>query len=89
MGRLTLAELERRALERIASGSLPCGPGKASAGFGGSNACALCDLPIDEAEVVYELETETRGGPRTLHFHPKCERAYHAACPSASEPPPP
>jgi hypothetical protein len=89
MSRLTLAELKERARERIANGLLPRSPGKVFAGFGGPDPCALCDRPIDKAEVVYEFKIDTRGALRTIHFHPRCERIYHAARLSAADPSPP
>jgi len=71
------ATLRRRAQERIRQGKLPAQVplhtwGKPGAG----DPCSLCDLPIAQGEIEFELQFQANSNPIGLRFHSLCHVAW-------------
>jgi hypothetical protein len=76
-----LPESELRALVRwrIEAGRLPLmRPDQISAGYGRSNACSVCDLPIEQTKIEYEVQTPDT--LRRLIFHFACYVIWQREC---------
>ena len=83
-----LPESELRALVRwrIEGGRLPLmRPGQISAGYGRSNACSVCDLPIEHTKIEYEVQTPDT--LRRLIFHFTCFVIWQRECSRLMEEP--
>ena len=83
-----LPESELRALVRwrIEGGRLPLlRPGQISAGYGRSNACSVCDLPIEQTKIEYEVQTPDT--LRRLIFHFTCFVIWQRECSRLMEEP--
>jgi hypothetical protein len=69
------SELRRTARAKCDAGELPSGrPGKIWAGAGSGAACSLCELPIANADVEYEIESSLGTSLQVFRFHVTC---YH------------
>ncbi len=74
-------ELRVRARARIRDGRLRCIPGHRTWGGRGSNQpCALCDAPIRDSEVEYEIEGVGIDSPGPYRFHFLCHDAWQFEC---------
>jgi hypothetical protein len=74
-------ELRPIARERIAKGQLPCrAPLVMWGGHGVGKLCALCDRPIQPADVEYEVETLANGARTTFRFHVVCQSVWQLEC---------
>ena len=83
-----LPESELRALVRwrIEGGRLPLmRPDQISAGYGRSNACSVCDLPIEHTKIEYEVQTPDT--LRRLIFHFTCYVIWQRECSRLMEEP--
>jgi hypothetical protein len=74
-------ELRRVARERVASGDLPSEIiSRMWASRGRGQSCSLCDRPIQNDEVEYEIEADIAGAKGTFLFHWPCHAVWQLAC---------
>lgn len=77
-------ELRELAVQRIASGELPCDPAARTWGSRGVGApCSLCVRAIRPDEIEYEVavpDHRAHGDPRTVRFHLRCHAAWQTEC---------
>ena len=73
-------ELRAEARRRVVSGRLPSrAPQYMWAGAGDGQVCSLCDRPIGERQIEYELEFDSQ--PALIHrFHRICHEAWELEC---------
>lgn len=73
------------ARQRVCTGDLPpCEPTALFAGFGSGGLCALCDRPISEAQIEYEVELQGMPG-RAWPLHLECYRVWRSVCDAVME----
>lgn len=71
------------ARERIANGRLPCErPSRMVGGPGSGQVCSLCDRPIENYQIQFEIEL--RGA--TFRFHTVCHSLWEHECDRADSP---
>jgi hypothetical protein len=70
--------LKKTALERIRQKLLPDAvPKSIWAGHGTGERCSLCDLPVAQTEMEYELSVSKDDGARnTIRFHLRCHALW-------------
>ncbi len=69
--------LRRQAQERIRQGRLPAQvPLRTWGGPGAGYPCCLCDLPITQGEIEFELQFGANPNPISLRFHSRCHVAW-------------
>lgn len=71
-------ELKKTALERICSKLLPAEvPKSIWAGKGTGEPCSLCDQPVAQTEMEYEVNVPSgEGAGRILRFHLRCHALW-------------
>lgn len=71
-------ELKKTALERIRQKLLPdTVPRSIWAGEGTGQACSLCDRPVPQTEMEYELNLPLDDGTRSIiRFHLRCHALW-------------
>jgi hypothetical protein len=71
-------ELKRTALDRIRRKLLPDAvPKSIWAGQGTGQACSLCDRPVGQTEMEYELNLAADdGSPGVIRFHLRCHALW-------------
>jgi hypothetical protein len=74
------SELRQEARRRVAGGRLPCEPQRYLwAGTGDGQLCSLCDRPIHQQQIEYELQFST--SPQIVYrFHRVCHQAWELEC---------
>lgn len=73
-------EIRLLARARIDAGQLPpCEPVTLLGTKGNGSKCALCDVPITDREVEYEVELPGRRGS-TWRFHIACHDVWREIC---------
>ncbi len=73
-------ELRLEARRRIAAGQLPCDPHHSMwAGTGEGLPCSICDRPIGENQIEYELQFDGEIRP-IYRFHRICHQAWELEC---------
>jgi hypothetical protein len=76
---LPTSELHSRALQRIEDGRLPLALSThIDARYGVGDKCDLCDQPITEHKIEYDVTDE--GSGKSLHFHLACHTAWQREC---------
>ena len=69
--------LRRQVQERIRQGRLPAhAPLRTWGGPGAGFPCNLCNLPIAQGEIEFELQFEANPNPISLRFHSLCHAAW-------------
>jgi len=69
--------LRRQAQERIRQGRLPAqAPLRTWGGPGAGYLCSLCDLPIRQGEIEFELELDANANPISVRLHSFCHAAW-------------
>jgi hypothetical protein len=78
---LNETELGRAVRERLARGQLPQErTGRVWGGHGTGQPCAVCDRPIGQDEVEYEVQLPLNGAVRSFRFHIPCQAAWQSEC---------
>jgi len=68
-------QLKRLVTEKRRNGQLPwLSPSRAWAGSGSGALCMLCEVPIDSAQIEYEVEWKDGLDIQLLRFHELCYR---------------
>ena len=76
---LPMSELHARVLKRIDDGRLPIATStRVDARYGAGDKCDLCDLPITEHKIEYDVTDQ--GSGKSLHFHLACHTAWQREC---------
>ena len=75
------------AIACVRGGKLPaCKTSEVLAGSGHEEHCSLCNAPISEAEIEYEVSPRDADAPvrSALYFHIRCYEAWAKACRSGT-----
>lgn len=71
--------LRLRVRQLIDNGRLPVvTPKRILAGYGAGDACAVCDQPITDTQVEYDVEDAVQDG--RLIFHMRCHAIWQLEC---------